>query len=92
MFWRYKKLFYLCNRKSEMIATAGCSTVRLVYLVWDQGVVSSNPTTPTQNSETTCREICRWFFVTTDNQIKKWKSHKRIAALVSVSRFKTGGS
>ena len=27
-----------------------------------------------------------------ENEIKKWKSHKRIAALVSVSRFKTGGS
>ena len=56
-------MYYLCNRKSEMIATAGCSTVRLVYLVWDQGVVSSNPTTPTQKSKTTCRFSTGGFFL-----------------------------
>ncbi len=29
---------------------SGYSTVRLVYLVWDQGVAGSNPATPTKNT------------------------------------------
>lgn len=28
---------------------SGCSTVRLVYLLWEQGVASSNPATPTKS-------------------------------------------
>ena len=27
--------------------SSGCSAVRLAYLLWEQGVVGSNPTTPT---------------------------------------------
>ena len=42
------------NGKSRTFASllrdkaTGCSTVRLVYLVWDQGVASSNPAIPTE--------------------------------------------
>ncbi len=39
--------FYLCTRFSE-IKHSGCSAVRLAHLLWEQGVVGSNPATPTK--------------------------------------------
>ncbi len=36
--------------------TSGCSAVRLAHLLWEQGVVGSNPATPTKGKgiETQC--------------------------------------
>ena len=31
-----------------MKAKTGCSAVRLAHLLWEQGVVGSNPATPTE--------------------------------------------
>lgn len=49
MFGWYQNCFYLCNRFSE-VKYSGCSAVRLAHLLWEQGVVGSNPATPTKNS------------------------------------------
>ena len=46
MFGWYQNCFYLCNRFSE-VKYSGCSAVRLAHLLWEQGVVGSNPATPT---------------------------------------------
>ena len=41
------------SKKSRIFAPAftkqsGCSAVRLAHLLWEQGVVGSNPATPTK--------------------------------------------
>ena len=46
MFGWYQNCFYLCTRFSE-VKHSGCSAVRLAHLLWEQGVVGSNPATPT---------------------------------------------
>ena len=47
-------IWYLVLRKKYIIFViqfeTGCSAVRLAHLLWEQGVVSSNPTTPTLQS------------------------------------------
>ena len=48
MFGWYQNCFYLCTRFSE-VKYSGCSAVRLAHLLWEQGVVGSNPATPTEN-------------------------------------------
>ena len=48
MFGWYQNCFYLCTRFSE-VKYSGCSAVRLAHLLWEQGVVGSNPATPTIN-------------------------------------------
>ena len=50
MFGWYQNCFYLCNRFSE-VKYSGCSAVRLAHLLWEQGVVGSNPATPTDESQ-----------------------------------------
>ena len=47
MFGWYQNCFYLCTRFSE-VKYSGCSAVRLAHLLWEQGVVGSNPATPTR--------------------------------------------
>ena len=47
MFGWYQNCFYLCTRFSE-VKYSGCSAVRLAHLLWEQGVVGSNPATPTE--------------------------------------------
>ena len=47
MFGWYQNCFYLCTRFSE-VKYSGCSAVRLAHLLWEQGVASSNPATPTK--------------------------------------------
>ena len=42
MFGWYQNCFYLCTRFSE-VKYSGCSAVRLAHLLWEQGVVGSNP-------------------------------------------------
>lgn len=42
---------YICTSFFEATKCSGCSTARLVYLVWDQGVAGSNPATPTSPAE-----------------------------------------
>ena len=55
MFGWYQNCFYLCTRFSE-VKYSGCSAVRLAHLLWEQGVVGSNPATPTGNkSNHTCQ-------------------------------------
>ena len=34
-------------KRNPIINVAGCSAVRLAHLLWEQGVVGSNPATPT---------------------------------------------
>ena len=48
MFGWYQNCFYLCTRFSE-VKHSGCSAVRLAHLLWEQGVVGSNPATPTRD-------------------------------------------
>ena len=50
MFGWYQNCFYLCNRFSE-VKYSGCSAVRLAHLLWEQGVVGSNPATPTTENQ-----------------------------------------
>ena len=35
-------------RKQHSKSDSGCSAVRLAHLLWEQGVVGSNPATPTK--------------------------------------------
>ena len=61
MFGWYQNCFYLCTRFSE-VKYSGCSAVRLAHLLWEQGVVGSNPATPTdENQGVTVK--CSSFFV-----------------------------
>ena len=46
MFGWHQNCFYLCTRFSG-VKHSGCSAVRLAHLLWEQGVVGSNPATPT---------------------------------------------
>ena len=61
-----QKSEYLCTRFTEMIYTLSammfmcftnekfctvCSAVRLAHLLWEQGVVGSNPATPTHENQ-----------------------------------------
>ena len=46
MFGWYQNCFYLCTRFSELKYSV-CSAVLLAHLLWEQGVVGSNPATPT---------------------------------------------
>ena len=50
MFGWYQNCFYLCTRFSE-VKYSGCSAVRLAHLLWEQGVVGSNPATPTKEKD-----------------------------------------
>ena len=50
MFGWYQNCFYLCTRFSE-VKYSGCSAVRLAHLLWEQGVVGSNPATPTSKKK-----------------------------------------
>ena len=50
MFGWYQNCFYLCTRFSE-VKHSGCSAVRLAHLLWEQGVVGSNPATPTARNQ-----------------------------------------
>ena len=50
MFGWYQNCFYLCTRFSE-VKYSGCSAVRLAHLLWEQGVVGSNPATPTKKNK-----------------------------------------
>lgn len=47
---KYKKYAYLCTRFKDgnTLKFSGCSAVRLAHLLWEQGVVGSNPATPTK--------------------------------------------
>ena len=62
MFGWYQNCFYLCTRFSE-VKYSGCSAVRLAHLLWEQGVVGSNPATPTDKNQGVTVK-CSSFFVT----------------------------
>ena len=55
-----KYLMYLCTRFEKGIS--GCSAVRLAHLLWEQGVVGSNPATPTDKNQGVTVK-CSSFFV-----------------------------
>ena len=59
MFGWYQNCFYLCTRFSE-VKYSGCSAVRLAHLLWEQGVVGSNPATPTEKRQ--LHELCSCLF------------------------------
>ena len=40
-----------CKANQDMLKSSGCSAVRLAHLLWEQGVVGSNPATPTINKD-----------------------------------------
>ena len=39
------------SKKYSNQSDSGCSAVRLAHLLWEQGVVGSNPATPTRKGE-----------------------------------------
>ena len=39
------------KRGSSVKSFSGCSAVRLAHLLWEQGVVGSNPATPTKEKD-----------------------------------------
>ena len=49
---RFGKKTYLCiafeKYLNKQSFDSGCSAVRLAHLLWEQGVVGSNPATPTK--------------------------------------------
>ncbi len=47
-FGDYFRTIYLCTRFTKQ---TGCSAVRLAHLLWEQGVVGSNPATPTRRKQ-----------------------------------------
>ena len=47
----FRKKLYLCiaiEKQANYSIATGCSAVRLAHLLWEQGVVGSNPATPTK--------------------------------------------
>ena len=48
------------SKKYSNQSDSGCSAVRLAHLLWEQGVVGSNPATPTRKGED---DISSLFFV-----------------------------
>ena len=70
MFGWYQNCFYLCTRFSE-VKYSGCSAVRLAHLLWEQGVVGSNPATPTgENQGVTVK--CSSFFYSPNGAVYLW--------------------
>ena len=48
----FKNSPYLCTAfERNFPIRTGCSAVRLAHLLWEQGVVGSNPATPTDESQ-----------------------------------------
>ena len=48
----FKNSPYLCTAfERNFPVRTGCSAVRLAHLLWEQGVVGSNPATPTDESQ-----------------------------------------
>ena len=47
----YRDFFVILCRFAYK-TTSGCSAVRLAHLLWEQGVVGSNPATPTKSKRT----------------------------------------
>ena len=48
----FKNSHYLCTAfERNFPVRTGCSAVRLAHLLWEQGVVGSNPATPTKKKE-----------------------------------------
>ncbi len=48
----FKNSPYLCTAfERNFPIRTGCSAVRLAHLLWEQGVVGSNPATPTKKKE-----------------------------------------
>ncbi len=41
----------LRNKATTKHKDSGCSAVRLAHLLWEQGVVGSNPATPTNENQ-----------------------------------------
>ena len=70
MFGWYQNCFYLCNRFSE-VKYSGCSAVRLAHLLWEQGVVGSNPATPTDESQGVTVK-CSSFFYSPNGAVYLW--------------------
>ena len=54
-------LMYLCTRFEKGIS--GCSAVRLAHLLWEQGVVGSNPATPTIENQPLTINFVGGFFM-----------------------------
>ena len=74
MFGWYQNCFYLCTRFSE-VKYSGCSAVRLAHLLWEQGVVGSNPATPTKK-KTLIIKLQTWLSAFSF-LLKNSKSHRR---------------
>ena len=70
MFGWYQNCFYLCTRFSE-VKYSGCSAVRLAHLLWEQGVVGSNPATPTDESQGVTVK-CSSFFYSPNGAVYLW--------------------
>ena len=68
MFGWYQNCFYLCTRFSE-VKYSGCSAVRLAHLLWEQGVVGSNPATPTKKRGNYIIHVVASFFITFSGSI-----------------------
>ena len=70
MFGWYQNCFYLCTRFSE-VKYSGCSAVRLAHLLWEQGVVGSNPATPTDKNQGVTVK-CSSFFYSPNGAVYLW--------------------
>lgn len=51
--------FAIAFEKSD----SGCSAVRLAHLLWEQGVVGSNPATPTIKRQAVTKKFVAAFFL-----------------------------
>ena len=59
----FKNSPYLCTAfERNFPVRTGCSAVRLAHLLWEQGVVGSNPATPTDKNQGVTAK-CSSFFV-----------------------------
>ena len=68
----FKNSPYLCTAfERNFPVRTGCSAVRLAHLLWEQGVVGSNPATPTdENQGVTVK--CSSFFYSPNGAVYLW--------------------
>ena len=76
----FKNSPYLCTAfERNFPVRTGCSAVRLAHLLWEQGVVGSNPATLTKKGSSLFTSVSGCSAVRLAHQLGSWGSWVRIS-------------